>query len=116
MKTLPTQLFVILHYLNWESGKKKVRERLEKTYDWLGCKLSRTTEPDQLKKLETKPSDPEVQEQWRMILEESIEEDDLFFKELNVRLKEAVELIQDKDPEWYSAHLTNKLNSRMPTN
>lgn len=115
MKTLPTQLFVILHYLNWESGKNKVRERLENTYDWLGCKLSRTTESNQLEKLETHPGDPEVQEKWRLILEEAIEEDDLFYNELNVRLEEAVELIQDKDPEWYQAHLTNQLNGAMPS-
>ncbi len=96
--------------------KKNVQERLEKTYDWLGCKLSRTTEPDQLEKLETQPGDPEVQEQWRRILEEAIEEDDLFYNELNVRLEEAVELIQDKDPEWYQAHLANRLNGAMPSN
>jgi hypothetical protein len=116
MKTLPTQLFVILHYLNWESGKKTVRERLENTYDWLGCKLSRTTEPDQLKKLKAKPGDPEAQEKWRLIIEEAIEEDDLFYNEFNVRMVEAGELIRDKDPEWYQAHLSNQLNSTLSTN
>ncbi|HSI76658.1 MAG TPA: hypothetical protein VK957_12205 [Lunatimonas sp.] len=116
MKTLPTQLPIILHYLNLESGNKKVIGSLEKTYDWLKYKLARTTFPDQLKELQDNPGDPEVQDQWRMILEEAVAEDDLLFEELDVRLREAVAFIQDNDPEWYQAHSANQLSSKMPTN
>lgn len=115
MKTLPTQLPIILHYLNSEFGKNKVKERLEKTYDWLKYKLAPTTFSDQLSKLEANPSNPEVQDQWRMILEEAVAEDDLLFRELDIRLREAVAFIRDNDPEWYQAHSENQLSGKMPT-
>jgi hypothetical protein len=111
MKTLPTHLPLILHYLNLEFGNKKVIEKLEKTYDWLKYKLSPTTFSDQLKKLQVNPGDPEVQDQWRMIIEEAIAENDLLYEELDVRLQEAVAYIQNNDPEWYQAHTANQLSS-----
>ncbi len=116
MKTLPTQLPIILHYLNSEFGKNKVKESLEKTYDWLKYKLAPTTFSDQLKKLEDNPSDPEVQDQWRIIIEEAIAEDDLLHRELDIRLQEAVAFIRDNDPEWYQTHSEKQLSSKMPTN
>lgn len=114
MKTLLTHLPIILQYLNLESGNKKVIEKLEKTYDWLKYKLAPTTFSDQLKKLLDNPSDPEVQDQWRMIIEEAIAEDDLLYEELDVRLQEVVAFIRKNDPEWYQAHSANQLSSKMP--
>lgn len=116
MKTLPTQLPIILHYLNSEFGKNKVKDSLEKTYDWLKYKLAPTTFSDQLKKLEGNPSNPEVQDQWRMILEEAVAEDDLLFRELEVRLREAVAFIRDNDTEWYQAHSENQESGEIPNN
>ena len=115
MKTLPKQLPIILHYLNLEFGEKKVIERLEKTYDWLKYKLARTTHYDQLTMLQDNPSDPEVQDQWRAIIEEAIAEDDLLYGELDVRLQEAVTFIQDNDPEWYQSLSANQLSNKMST-
>ncbi|WP_162343588.1 hypothetical protein [Cyclobacterium salsum] len=115
MKTIPAQLPMILHYLNQESGKENVKESLEKTYDWLSYKLSRITDHEQVKKLQAKPFDPQVQEQWRQILEDAIAEDDLYYEELEVMLKEAVALIQIKDPEGYHALLTKQRSPQTET-
>lgn len=108
MKSIPAQLPIILHYLNQQSGKENVKESLEKTFEWLNYKLSRITSHEQVKQLRNKPSDPQVQEQWRRILEEAIEEDDLYYEELKVMLHEAVELIQINDPEGYQALVANQ--------
>lgn len=70
---------------------------------------------DQLKKLEDNPSDPEVLDQWRLIIEEAIAEDDLLRRELDIRLQEAVAFIRENDPKWYIAY-SAKQNSEKPTN
>lgn len=115
MKTIPAQLPMILHYLNQESAKENVKESLEKTFDWLAYKLSRITDHEQVKKLQTKPYDPQVQEEWRKTLEEAIAEDDLFYEELEVMLQEAIDLIQIKDPEGYHALLAKQESSQKET-
>ncbi|MEX2568398.1 MAG: hypothetical protein WD431_20815 [Cyclobacteriaceae bacterium] len=114
MKALPAQLPIILSYLNDESGEEKVKERLGNIYGWLESKLARTTDHETLNQLKAKQSDPEVREQWRMILEEAIAEDDLFYEELEAWLNEGVELIQNNDREWYQTYLNNQ-QSRMET-
>ncbi|MDN3688763.1 hypothetical protein [Cyclobacterium jeungdonense] len=115
MKTIPAQLPMILHYLNGESGKENVKESLEKTYEWLSYKLSRIADHEQVKKLKAKPYDPQVQEQWRQILEEAIAEEDLFYKELEVMLYEAVEFIQINDPKGYQTLLANQNSLKTET-
>ncbi|WP_439481471.1 hypothetical protein [Cyclobacterium plantarum] len=116
MKTQLTQLSLILDYLNQESGINKVKERLETTYEWLRCKLSRASEPDELKRLETNSNHPEVQAKWRLIIEEAIQEDDLFYNELKVRLQEAVQWIEEKDPGWTQKHLEKGKKMALQTN
>lgn len=106
---------MILQYLNEESGKENVKESLEKTYDWLGYKLSRIADHEQVQNLHAKPFDTQVQEEWREILEEAIAEEDLFYKELEVMLQEAVELIQINDPEGYKALLASQQNANLKT-
>lgn len=101
MKTIPTNLSIFLHYLNWESGNVHVKERLENTYGWLQSKLSRIADHELINELQANPSDPEVQQRWREILDEAADEDDLFSEELSVRLKETVEQIQSHDPKGY---------------
>ncbi|SHN25368.1 hypothetical protein SAMN04488057_11416 [Cyclobacterium lianum] len=115
MKNIPAQLPIILHYLNLKSGNEHLKQSLEKTFEWLNYKLSRIADHEQIQQLRYNPSDPEVQEQWRQILEEAIEEDDLYAEELNVMLHEAVELIQLEDPDGYQALVANQLGRRPET-
>ncbi|WP_163379984.1 hypothetical protein [Cyclobacterium sp. SYSU L10401] len=113
MKTIAAHLPIVLLYLDNPSGNEKVKGKLESIYEWLECKLTRTTGHDRLDQLRSTPGDTQVKEQWKMILQEAFSEDDLFREELDANLDEGIGLIQRNDPEWYHSHLKNQQKSSL---
>jgi len=107
MKRILSQLPILLVYLNDASGNEKIKKRLDNIYEWLECKLARIIDYEKLRDLKSKPNDPEVGEQWRLILQEAISEDDLYSNELHAVFDEGIDLIQRNDPEWYQHYCSN---------
>ncbi|SEJ48048.1 hypothetical protein SAMN05192553_104197 [Cyclobacterium xiamenense] len=108
MKSIPAQLLILLSYLNDASVNEKIKGRLDTIYEWLECKLTRIIDHEKLSDLKSKPDDPQVREQWRLILQEAISEDDLYSNELHAMFDEGIDLIQRNDPEWYQRYCSNK--------